>query len=417
MLKKENHFPEQELTRVLARASRTIAYRGVFRSSSRIDRQEWQRLPLTGKQTLREAYPLGLLAVPMRDLATYHESSGTSGSPVASFFTDADWEDVFSRFQRNGVGLHAEDVVFVKTPYSLVITAHQMHGAARRAGATVVPADNRSSNMPYSRVVRILRDLPITVAWCLPTESLLWAYVARKLGAGPFPQLRAFLVAGEPLSQARKKRIAALWGGKKIYEDYGSTETGSLAGECMHGKLHLWSDRCYFELRDPDSGAFAEEGKGQLVVTPLHREAMPLVRYNTEDFVEISSEACACGSAFPTIRVLGRNANEIRIAGAGISGLELEQAVYRDAEKCGLWFWRARAGSTGLEIQIHADHPREAKRLVHGALAEKWKIPVKVESVSAEHFVPQSLLAAETPMQKPRYLFAEKEEWNTLNYA
>jgi phenylacetate-CoA ligase len=410
-------FPAAELAQVLTRAGRTAAYRSTFSETALVDRQDWQRLPLTTKQTLREAYPLGLLAVPMSELATYHESSGTSGKPVASFFTEADWEDVFCRFQRNAVGLSANDVVFVKTPYSLVTTAHQMHGAARRAGATVVPADNRSSNMPYSRVVRLLRDLPITVAWCLPTESILWAYAARKLGGGPFPNLRAFVVAGEAMSPARKRRISSLWSGVKVFEDYGSTETGTLAGECLHGKLHLWSDHCYFEVRDPISGAFTETGRGHLVVTPMYREAMPLVRYDTEDLVEVSSSPCACGSALPVVRVLGRGASLTGMDGESFGALELEQAVYGKSRECGLWFWRARRSSGRLEIQIHADRPREAERAVRETVRDELGLPVSVENIPAESFVPEALLGAEAPMQKPRFLLAENEDWNTLNYA
>src|SRR5205823_2859473 len=100
-------------------------------------------------------------------------------------FTEADWEDIVSRFLRSDVGLGEGDVVMVKTPYALVTTAHQMQRAARAAGATVVPADNRSRQMPYTRVVRLLRDLPVSVSWSLPTEVLIWAYVARQMGLSP----------------------------------------------------------------------------------------------------------------------------------------------------------------------------------------------------------------------------------------
>lgn len=157
---------------------------------------DFSKAQVTTKSDLRENSPFGFLAVKRREVATYHESSGTSGEPTSSYFTDSDWEDVVSRFLRNAVGVASEDSVLVKTPYSLVTTAHQMHLAARYRGAMVVPGDNRSSNIPYSKVIRILEQIPITVAWCMPTEVFLWAEAARLAGKNPatdFAHLRAFL--------------------------------------------------------------------------------------------------------------------------------------------------------------------------------------------------------------------------------
>jgi phenylacetate-CoA ligase len=137
----------------------------------------------------------------------------------------------------------------VKTPYSMATTAHQMHVAARAAGAMVIPADNRTSMMPYRRVLRLLRDLQPTVTWSLPSEPLLWAAADRALATGTHervPRLRALVVAGEPLSAAKRHRISELWGGARVIEDYGSTETTSLAGECSQGVLHAWADRFLF---------------------------------------------------------------------------------------------------------------------------------------------------------------------------
>ena len=305
-----------ELQAVLARAAQAPFYRACGLASNFAD------VAITTKEDLRGAYPFGFLAVAREKIATYHESSGTSGNPISSYFTDADWDDVVSRFLRSDVGLNSKDMVIVKTPYALVTTAHQMHQAARVAGATVVPADNRSHNMPYARVVRLLRDLPITVAWCLPTEVQLWAFVARRLGLSPerdFPHLRAFLVAGEPLSPARKRMLSKLWGGKRIIEDYGSTETGSLAGECQFGRLHLWDDRVHFEVRD--GADLRHHGTGSLLVTPLLREAMPLVRYELGDHVTISPADCPCGSSHATVSIAGRETGAFRAR-------DLEEIIY-----------------------------------------------------------------------------------------
>src|SRR5690606_31638614 len=99
---------------------------------------------------------------------------------------------IIARFLRSGIALNASDWVFIKTPYAMVTTAHQMERAARAVGAAIVPGDNRSAAMPYARVLRLLRDLPISVVWCLPTEACLWARLAKAAGLDPrrdFPHL------------------------------------------------------------------------------------------------------------------------------------------------------------------------------------------------------------------------------------
>lgn len=406
-------LPER-LLEVLAAARKAPFYEPRLPRPRRLDDDSWQAVPLTRKCDLRAAYPFGMLAVERTRLATYHESSGTSGEPTASYFTDADWDDVTSRFLRNAVGLGPDDTVLVKTPYSMVTTAHQMHRAARSRGALVVPADNRSSNMSYARVVRLLKDLPITVSWCLPTEVMLWEAAARLAGLDPrrdFPALRAFLVAGESLSPARQRRLSDLWGNKRVLQDYGSTETGSLGGECTAGKLHLWSDRVYAEVLDAKTGRTTPFGTGQLVVTTLQREAMPLVRYLLEDQVRIAAEPCACGSPHPTIAVFGRAGDLASVQGIAFYPIQLEDCVFSLPMEHGVTFWRARHGGEALAIEIDAA-PGHA-----GAAAEELtrlillRLGVKASVRTVAGLVPHAALAKVSSFGKPRYVFRSHEDW------
>jgi phenylacetate-CoA ligase len=388
------------LANVLERASRTPFYRSHGWSV-----ETWDEIPLTTKSDLRDAYPFGLLAVPREKLASYHESSGTSGEPTSSFLTEADWDDIAERFGRNAVDLRPGDAVLVKTPYSLLTTAHQMHRAARLKGALVVPADNRSALMPYTKVIRLLRDLPITVAWCMPTEALLWAESARLQGYDPatdFPALRAFVVAGEPLSQAKRRRIERLWN-CKVYQDYGSTETGSLGGECSKGNLHLWADRIHFEVVD----------RG-LVVTPLYREAMPLVRYALEDAVRLEEEKCECGWRWPVARILGRKIAQGEVQGRGLFPAELEEMVYGLPEELGVSFWRARHDRSRLEVQIEspAQNAREAEHLLAHRVAESTGIICAVRGVPPGTLVSREILTGEARFAKPKFLFDWNENWD-----
>jgi phenylacetate-CoA ligase len=390
------------LPAVLAAAERSPFYRK--RGVSDLADQ-----PPTTKQDLRDAYPFGLLACDRADLATYHESSGSSGEPTASYYTEADWDDLAERFARKWTGITAEDTMMVRTPYALMITGHLAHAAARRHGATVVPADNRSLATPYSRVVRLLHDLGVTLTWSLPTDTLLWAEAARAAGYTDFPSLRALFVVGEPVVPARKARIASVWGAP-VVEEYGATETGSLAGECRHGTMHLWADRAVFEVQDPVTGELRPDGRGRLVVTPLFREAMPLLRYAIEDEVEVSYLECPCGWHLPSVRLLGRT--------AFASGLDVEEVVFALPADYGVWFWRARADGARLQVQIEvADRWRAAA--VHDLTAALSSTlghafpDVQVVGLPTGGLVPHSLLTAQAQVMKPRGLFGPGEDWDS----
>ncbi|MCK1815697.1 AMP-binding protein [Streptomyces sp. XM4011] len=368
------------------------------------------RLPVMDKADLRANYPFGLLAVDRTDVATYHESSGTSGDPTSSYFTDADWYDVVDRFARNAIDLGPGDTLLVRTPYALLTTGHQAHLAGRHRGATVVPADNRSTVVTHARVVRLLRDLDVTVAWCLPTEAFLWAAAAQAAGLRPsvdFPRLRGLVVAGEPLSPSRQARISEIWGGIPVLQDYGSTETGSLAGECGAGRLHLWADRFIPEVLDPVTGHSATSGSGELVITTLYRQAMPLVRYNLRDHVRIDGDGCPCGLPLPTVEVLGRHEASCTVGGRRITQRQLEELVFGLP---GVLFWRARAGSR-LEVQIELAGADPSSTL-EALIASRTGVTAEVEVVPPGTIVPAEVLTRLPEFTKPRTLFGAGDDWD-----
>jgi phenylacetate-CoA ligase len=375
------------------------------------DRAELAAYPLTTKQDLRDAYPFGLLAVDRAELATYHESSGSSGTPTSSYYTPADWQDLVDRYARKHVGIRADDTFLVRTPYALMITGHLAHAAARSRGATVVPADNRSLAMPYAKVVRVLHDLGVTLTWSLATDTLLWAAAARLAGREPgrdFPALRALFVGGDPLGPAKKARIAQIWNAP-VVEEYGATETGSLAGECPSGHLHFWSDRAIPEVYRPQDGTVVAEGSGQLVVTPLYREAMPLLRYNIEDAVEVSYPDCLCGWVLPVVRVLGRSAWTVHTTAAELTQGDIEDLVFGLPAEYGVMFWRARASESSLLVQIEG--PEAAAHDLREAIGKVYRLEAVVEALPPGALVPQRSLTAEPEVVKPRGLFRAGEDW------
>ncbi len=407
---------EKQLPLVLSRAARSPFYRDRLGSGplpTSVD--ELASLPMTSKQDLRDNYPFGLLAVEKERLATYHESSGTAGQPTASYYTAEDWVDLAERYARKWVGIHPSDVFLVRTPYALMITGHLAHAAARLHGATVVPGDNRSLAMPYSRVVRVLHDLGVTLTWSMPTETLLWAAAAKAAGYQPgkdFPALRALFVGGEPLSLARRQRISEIWG-VPVVEEYGSTETGSLAGECPKGRLHLWADRAIFEVYDPQTKETREDGRGQLVVTPLYREAMPLVRYNLEDEVEVSYADCDCGWHLPTVRVLGRSAFGYPVGDAKVTQHRLEELVLQLPAEYEVLFWRAKAEQHRLyvEIEVPDAYRAEARARLAEAVHRELGVDSEINVLPPGTLVPHDVLTSVHDVVKPRSLFGADEDW------
>lgn len=407
-----------ELKDVMARAKESSFYRQHLSGIS-----DWERVPLTTKADLQRNYPFGLLAVKKQRLASYHESSGTEGRSVASFYTEKDWEDIISRFLRSSVELTEEDTFFIKTPYSMVMTAHQAQRAAASRGAMVIPADNRSLNMPYSRVVELLSQLGVTVSWSLPTEVLLWRIAAEANGISPdsrFESLRAFWVAGETLGPHKRQAISKLWGGTPVIQDYGSTETGSLAGECPMGSLHLWSDRVFFEVYDPSTGNFATSGVGQLVVTPLFREAMPLVRYLIGDWVEISLAGCACGSRLPTVRVYGRGTQTIEVGRQAVTAYDIEEAVFEAGANLKVTLWRAVWSEEALEIAIYGlgAGDRSLLKDFSRAISERLRVPVSAEFSDLKNFLEPGVLTAKSGFNKPKFVFKRGESFaRGIQYA
>lgn len=400
------------LKAVLQRARRSPFYGNRLSGVS-----TWKDVPITTKNDLRLAYPFGFLAIPRTQIATYHESSGSEGSPISSYFSESDWKDIESRFRRNAVQLRQEDVFFIKTPYSMVTTAHQAHRAAHAVGAMIIPGDNRTSMMPYSRVVELLNSIGVTVTWSLPTETLLWKLIAEAQGLKheAFSSLRAFWVAGEVLSPSKKRCIQSLWKNVRVFEDYGSTETGSLGGECRAGAIHLWSDRIHFEVLAENR--ISPTGRGNLLVTPLFREAMPLLRYLIEDEVEVLESECACGSTFPTIRILGRTSQRIHIADQALFPLQIEDAVYSTLEPLGIVLWRGIHSRNSLKIEFCGIGDKQFSLvLFERRLSNDLNISVSLEQKPVADFVDPKLFSEKLSFSKPRFLFRQEEKCNTHYY-
>jgi phenylacetate-CoA ligase len=286
--------------------------------------------PFTTKDDLRAAYPLGLLAAPPEDLVRYGESTGTTGAPTSAYITFGDWiggnvwvEDSFRTFFQPG------ETVFVALPYELTFASYDIDRALETVGATVVPVGALNQVCPFDRMVAMVRTLKPACVVCTPTRMLRIHDMLVQGGHDPRAVgLNKLFVVGETCSAAKLRRLADLLGVSRVINAYGSTETNSLALPCPLGHLHLVEDRYLFEVVDPDSGAAVGPGRrGELVLTSLMSQAMPLLRYRTGDLVTVEPTPCACGDARRVLRHHGRVSERFEVAGQRIPRIDLEDIL------------------------------------------------------------------------------------------
>ena len=286
------------------------------------------RFPFTLKTDLRDTYPFGLFASPMEEIVRLHASSGTTGKPTVVAYTQADldvWTEVMVRAFA-ACGLHRGDVVQNAYGYGLFTGGLGAHYGAEALGATVIPISGGNTD----RQIMVLQDFAVTAICCTPSYFLHLAERARELGTD-FSKLRAGIFGAEPWSEAMRRRIEADTG-VKAYDIYGLSEiVGPGVGiECFaQSGLHIFEDHFYPEVVDPVTGAVLPDGAdGELVLTTLSKDAMPMIRYRTRDVTALIPEPCACGRTIRRIRRIGRRSDDMFIIrGVNVFPSQVETAL------------------------------------------------------------------------------------------
>lgn len=291
---------------------------------------ELAEFPFTVKDDLRAAYPYGMFAVPLRDIVRVHSSSGTTGQVTLVGYTRTDianWSDLMARTIA-AAGGSADDVLQVTYGYGLFTGGLGVHYGGERLGCTTIPISGGNTK----RQVQIMKDLGTTILACTPSYAVLIAETAAEMGVDvrALP-LKAGIFGAEPWSENMRKQIEDLFGIVAI-DIYGLSEVlgPGVASECVHqAGLHVNEDHFLVEIIDPVTLRPVPDGQqGEVVLTTLTKEGIPVVRYRTRDISRIVPGTCACGRTFRRMeRVSGRTDDMLIIRGVNVFPTQIEQVL------------------------------------------------------------------------------------------
>ncbi|HDM60097.1 MAG TPA: phenylacetate--CoA ligase family protein [Archaeoglobus veneficus] len=297
-------------------------------------REDIVKIPFTTKEHLREYYPFGLFAVPKDKIVRIHTSSGTSGKPKVVGYTRSDLENWINMVARclYMVGVRQKDVFQNMVSYTFFTGGLGFHYAAELIGATVVPAGTGNTE----RQIRYMLDFGTTVIHATPSYAMRIKEVAEAMNIKPDEiGLRIGCFGAEPWSESTRKRLEDAFG-LKAYDSYGLSEMNGpgVAFECEEQNgLHIWADHYFVEIVDKEGNPVAEGEKGELVLTPLTKEALPLLRYKTGDITFIMDDECSCGRTHPKIhRILGRADDMIVVRGINVFPSQIEHVLMQIPE-------------------------------------------------------------------------------------
>ncbi|UZP69013.1 phenylacetate--CoA ligase [Desulfovibrio mangrovi] len=290
-----------------------------------------RRLPFTTKQDIRDNYPYGLFAVPLRDVVRLQSSSGTTGKPIVVGYTRNDlkrWSRLVARILGMG-GMTRDDVVQIAFNYGLFTGGFGLHYGAEALGASVIPSSGGNAR----KQIMIMQDYRTTALCCTPSYALHLADTMEEMGVNPNSlHLKWGLFGAEAWSEAMRDEIQARL---KVTatDNYGISEVmgPGVAGECLERQgLHVNEDHFLVEIVHPETGEPVADGEvGELVLTTLTKEAFPMIRFRTGDLTRLVPGRCGCGRSFRRIaRIIGRSDDMLIIRGVNVFPLQVETVLF-----------------------------------------------------------------------------------------
>ena len=292
-----------------------------------------KKLPFVTKQDMRDNYPFGLFAVPKDELIRIHASSGTTGKPTVVGYTKNDmemWTECVSRIACAG-GANDKDFAQICFGYGMFTGALGLHYGLENIGATIVPSSTGNSE----KQIMYMKDFGTSILVATPSYALRLAEVAKSMGVDPKTDLnvRIGLVGSELLTDAMREEMHKYWGDDMlITSNYGMSELmgPGVSGECEHlCGMHINEDYFIPEIIDPVTGEVLPAGeKGELVITCIKKEALPLIRYRTKDITRLIYEPCKCGRTTCRMENLsGRSDDMLKIRGVNVFPSQIEEVI------------------------------------------------------------------------------------------
>jgi len=291
--------------------------------------EDFEALPFTDKGDLRDAYPLGLQAVPDKDIVRIHSSSGTTGTPVIIPYTKkdvSDWAEMFKRCYEVA-GITDIDRIHITPGYGLWTAGIGFQAGAELLGAMAIPMGPGNTD----KQIKMMIDMKSTVLCATSSYALLLAEEITKRGVKDKIHLKKGVIGSERWGEKMRKRIACELG-VSLYDIYGLTEIygPGIGISCdEESGMHYWDDYFYFEIIDPKTGKQVPYGEiGELVITTLKKEGAPLIRYRTHDLTRFIVGECACGRKYPRIDIiLGRTDDMIKVKGINIFPAQIDEGL------------------------------------------------------------------------------------------
>ena len=292
-----------------------------------------KRLPFVTKQDMRDNYPFGLFAVPKTDLVRIHASSGTTGKPTVVGYTQGDldtWTECVARIACMG-GADKDDVAQICFGYGMFTGALGLHYGLEKIGATIIPSSTGNSE----KQIMYMKDFGTSLVVATPSYALRLAEVAREMGLDPVKDLnvKTLLVGSELLTDAMREEMHKYWGADvKITSNYGMSELmgPGVSGECLEAcGMHINEDFFIPEIIDPVTEEVLPEGEqGELVITCIKKEGIPLIRYRTRDITRLFYDKCKCGRTFCRMENLsGRSDDMLKIRGVNVFPSQIEEVI------------------------------------------------------------------------------------------
>ena len=296
------------------------------------------KLPFVTKQDMRDNYPFGLFAVPKSELVRIHASSGTTGKPTVVGYTQNDmdmWTECVSRIACMG-GATREDVAQICFGYGMFTGALGLHYGLEKIGAAIVPSSTGNSE----KQIMYMQDFETTLLVATPSYALRLAEVAREMGVDPIKDLkvRIALVGSELLTDAMRDEMHKYWGDDVLVtSNYGMSELcgPGVSGECEYlCGMHINEDFFIPEIINPETGEVLPAGEqGELVITCIKKEGIPLIRYRTKDITRLYYDKCKCGRTFCRMENLsGRSDDMLKVRGVNVFPGQIEEVILSFAE-------------------------------------------------------------------------------------